>query len=105
LYPSLLPLESLMKTGTHVKTPKPIYYIYFINPSHRSACLYVYHLPLLSNGSVKTYGNNEYASNNRRTGNVAFYVVRFVSRGSRKLVLPSTSYLFFMCSIHDEVIF
>jgi hypothetical protein len=52
-------------------------------------------LSLLGKGSVKSYRGNEYKSNNRSiVGGVVFYAVRVVSKESRRLVLPRTSYLF-----------
>jgi hypothetical protein len=43
-----------MKIGMYIMAPEPISRAYFINPIHRSACLYVYSLTLLGNGPVKT---------------------------------------------------
>jgi hypothetical protein len=31
-----------MKLGMYIKPPEPISAVHFINPSHRSVCLYVY---------------------------------------------------------------
>jgi hypothetical protein len=49
-------------------------------------------LSLLGNGSVKSYRGNEY-TRNRIVGRVVSYVVRVVSKESRRLVLRRTSRL------------
>jgi hypothetical protein len=43
-----------MKLGTYIMVREPISTANFLNPADQSECLYVYPLPLLSNGSVKT---------------------------------------------------
>jgi hypothetical protein len=45
-----------MKLYMYVMAPEPVSAAYFINPSHQSACLYVYRrVSLIGNGSVDTF--------------------------------------------------
>jgi hypothetical protein len=58
-------------------------------------------LSSLGNGSVKKkrYRDHEYTRNNGKiVGSVVLYAVRVVSKESRRLVLPRTSYL----ELHPE---
>jgi hypothetical protein len=46
-------------------------------------------LSLLGNGSAKIYRGNEYIRNSRRTvRRLVYYAVRFVTKESRRLILP-----------------
>jgi hypothetical protein len=42
-----------MKLSMYIMASEPISKVYFINPSHKPMCLYVYPRLLLGNGSVK----------------------------------------------------
>jgi hypothetical protein len=48
-----MPEPIRMKLGMYIMAPDPISTAYFINPSHKSVCLYVYSLSLLGKGWVK----------------------------------------------------
>jgi hypothetical protein len=75
-----MPVPFFMKLGMYNMAPVPTSTVYFINPSHQSACLYVY-LPI----GVR----QRYCCNNRRIVlRVIFYEVRVVSEESRLVVLP-----------------
>jgi hypothetical protein len=50
-----MPEPNFIKLNIYVMTPDPILAAYFINPTHQSACLYVYPKSLLDNGSVRTF--------------------------------------------------
>jgi hypothetical protein len=68
-----------MKQCMYITAPRPISTANSQIPPI-SLCLYI-PLPLLGNGSVKRYPDNEYTHNNRTTaGLVFFYAVRVVSK-------------------------
>jgi hypothetical protein len=48
-----------MKFGMYIMAPQPISTAYFTNLSRQSVCLYVYPLPLLDNGSVNMFPQQE----------------------------------------------
>jgi hypothetical protein len=81
-----------MKIYVYIMTSEPISTAYFINPSHQSACLYVYP-PIVTKqrlcknpsivarqrlGKNVTVATNTYANNRRTVGGVVFYAVRVV---------------------------
>jgi hypothetical protein len=94
--------QFLMKFGMYIMAHDPILAAYFINPSHQSVCLYVYPLPLLSNGSVKTLLLQRIHTQLENNGPCRIKKIR-------RLVLPVTSYLFInsqhvsaqICHHHD----
>jgi hypothetical protein len=68
-----MPEPIFMKLGMHNMATEPISTAHFINPSSRSAYLYV----VLGNSSVKMYRGNEYTRKNITTdGRVVFYAIR-----------------------------
>jgi hypothetical protein len=81
-----------IKPGMNIIAPEPISTTSFINPSHQSACLYVYP-SLLGNGSVKCIpsfgagqrlGKHFPAATNTHyngiVGRVIFYAIRVLSK-------------------------
>jgi hypothetical protein len=80
-----------MKLGIYITAREPISTAYLKNHSHQSVCLYVYPLSLLGNGSVNTFPRFMNTRKNRTVRRVVSYVVRVVSKESRRLVLPGTS--------------
>jgi hypothetical protein len=71
-----------LKLGMYIMLPEPILTAYFINPSHRSVCLYL----LCKNVPAATNTHNR-----RIAWRVVFYAVHVVWKESRRLVLPRTS--------------
>jgi hypothetical protein len=47
----------------------------------------------------RSYRGNEYTRNNRIVGRVVFYVVRVISQGNRRLVLPRTFCIIYYMNI------
>jgi hypothetical protein len=79
--------------SAYIMALEPISKTYFINLSHQSMCLYLYRLSLLGNDSIKTLPLQRMQRNNRRiVGGVVFCAVRVVTKESRRLVLPRTSW-------------
>jgi hypothetical protein len=92
-YPLLNTWTNLYETRYVIKTPEPISAAYFINSSHQSVFLYVYH-PIVTRQQVDKNVNAEikYTRNSRRLfGSDVFYVVGVVPKESRRLILPRTS--------------
>jgi hypothetical protein len=83
-----MPEPIFMKLGMYI-----IATVYFVNPSHQSMCLYVYH-PVVAKQRL---GKNVTAvinkGNNRIIGRVIFCAIRVLSKESRRLVLHRTCYL------------
>jgi hypothetical protein len=86
---SVYPLNFLMserifmKFRMHIVAPEPTSMFYFINPTHLTPCLSVFR----GNISINTFPRHR-----RIVGGVVFYTVRVVSKESRRLILPRTSY-------------
>jgi hypothetical protein len=77
-----MPEKIFMKLGIYIMAPEPISKAYFINPSHRSVCLYVYH-PIVARQQLRknvTAVTNTPLKNRRIVGRVIFYAVRSVSK-------------------------
>jgi hypothetical protein len=92
-----------MKLGTYIMALEPISAAYFINPSHQSECLYVYH----TFAARQRLRKNVTAATNTReklekiVGRVDFHAVHLISQECRLLVLPRTSYYIF---VHEFLI-
>jgi hypothetical protein len=78
-----MPQPIFMKLGMYIMATEPISEAYFINPSHRSVCLYVYPSYRCS---VKMFPLQR-----RIVGDVVFCWIRVVSKEGRRLVFPRTS--------------
>jgi hypothetical protein len=127
-----MPEPIFTKLGMYAMVREPISTAYLINPSHQSACLYMYppyhcqatarytrsrdnektwndrriggsvylwvclwsSLPLLGNNSVKRFPRQD-----RIVGGVVLCAASVVSKQSRRLLLPRTSFCFICCSL------
>jgi hypothetical protein len=93
-----MPEPVFMKTGMYVMAPQRISRAYFINPSHDSACLYVYSLTVARQRpgkNVTPATNTRY--NIRNFGHVVFCAVRVLSKVSRRLFLPKILFDVLLC--------
>jgi hypothetical protein len=84
-----------MKLGLYNLALEPVSAAYFINPSHQSACLFVYPLPLLGNDTVETLPLQRIHMQQYKNCRMhRFYTVRIVLT-----VLPRISfYILDMCT-------
>jgi hypothetical protein len=84
-----MPGPVIMKLCMYIMAPESIWTAHFINPYHQSVCLYTY-TPIVARQRLSKYipaATN--ARNNRRNfGRVVFYMIRVMSKKSRRLMLP-----------------
>jgi hypothetical protein len=74
--------------------PEPISTAFFINPSHKSVCLYLYPLIVARQRLGKKLPQQRIYTQQRIVVGVVSYAVRVVSGESRRLVLPRTNCLY-----------
>jgi hypothetical protein len=86
-----MPEQIFIKFGMYIMAPEPISTAYFVNPSHHSICIYMYHIFVPRQRLVKKV---TVAKNIHTSLSVA---VRIVSKERRLLVLPRT--YCFLCNL------
>jgi hypothetical protein len=79
-----------MKLGTCITAPEPISAMYFVNPYHRSVCLYVY-LPIVARYRLSKHipAVTNTRNNRRIVGDVVVYAARIVTKESLWVCLCS----------------
>jgi hypothetical protein len=89
-----MPEPIFMKLGMYIILPNPIWTAYFINPFHQCVCVSVFLSPLslLCNGSLNTFLRQRIHAPIEDKLDAFFYVVRVVSKDSKRLVLFRISF-------------